>query len=107
MSLTSLDPGAWTTYSPQNESGFGLIMFSLSTVSRPGKSPDRGGRVLDNYEPISPPHTYPGLDKQDPGGPASQRREAESEIRYELHTVSRSKGHVIPSWISVQSKTDI
>lgn len=65
-------------------------MFSLSTVSRPGKSPDRGGRVLDNYEPISPPHSYQGLDKQDPGGPASQRREAESEIRYELHTMSRS-----------------
>lgn len=54
-------------------------------MSRPGKSPDRGGRAMDNYEPISPPHTYQGLDKQDPGGPSSQRREAESEIRYQVH----------------------
>lgn len=81
---------------------FGLIIISLSLLSRPGKSPDRGGRAMDNYEPISPPHNYQVMDKQDPGGPASQRREAEPEIRYEVLTVSRSKGHVTLIWISTQ-----
>lgn len=75
---------------------FGLIIIYLSVVPRPGKSPDRGGRATENYESISPPHTYQGMDKQDPGGPASQqRREAESEIRYVVYKVSRSRGHVI------------
>lgn len=84
--LTSLEPGTWTSHSTQNELSviFGLIIIDVSLGSRPGKSPDRGGRGMENYEPISPPHTYQGLDKQDPGGPASQRREAESEIRYEV-----------------------
>lgn len=106
MPLTSLEPGTWATHSTQNELSiiFGLLIVSLSLVSRPGKSPERGGRAMDNYEPISPPHTYQGLDKQDPGGPASQRREAESEIRYKVHPVSRSKGRVVLIWISIQSK---
>lgn len=37
---------------------------------------------MDNYEPISPPQSYQGMDKQEAGGPLSQRREADtSEIR--------------------------
>lgn len=107
MPLTSPEPGTWTTHSTPNESSLIFGLISLSLVSRLGKSPDRGGRAMDNYEPISPPHTYQGLDKQDPGGPASQRRDAESEIRYKVHTVSRSKGRAILIWISIQSKTDI
>ncbi|XP_051903662.1 nuclear receptor corepressor 1 isoform X1 [Hippocampus zosterae] len=59
--------------------------------SRPGKSPERGGRQMENYEPISPPQSYQGLEKQETGGPAPQRREAEnSEIRSDL----RSPGSV-------------
>uniref|UniRef100_A0AAQ5ZGZ4 N-CoR GPS2-interacting domain-containing protein n=1 Tax=Amphiprion ocellaris TaxID=80972 RepID=A0AAQ5ZGZ4_AMPOC len=33
--------------------------------SRPGKSPERGGRPLETYEPISPPQSYQGMDKQE------------------------------------------
>uniref|UniRef100_A0A3P9NJB4 Nuclear receptor corepressor 1 n=1 Tax=Poecilia reticulata TaxID=8081 RepID=A0A3P9NJB4_POERE len=36
--------------------------------ARPGKSPDRGGRQMENYEPISPPQGYQGMDKQEAGG---------------------------------------
>lgn len=36
---------------------------------------------MENYEPISPPQSYQGMDKQEAGGPPPQRREAESEIR--------------------------
>lgn len=36
---------------------------------------------MESYEPISPPQSYQGIDKQETGGPPSQRREAESEIR--------------------------
>lgn len=98
MPLRSLEPGTWTSHSNQNELSviFGLIIISLSLLSRPGKSPDRGGRAMENYEPISPPHNYQVMDKQDPGGPASQRREAEPEIRYEVHTVSQVKGACNP-----------
>lgn len=76
----------YVDHSTQNEVRviFDLIIIDVSLLSRPGKSPDRGGRAMENYEPISPPHTYQGMDKQDPGGPPSQRREAESEIRYEV-----------------------
>uniref|UniRef100_A0A4W6ETM5 Nuclear receptor corepressor 1 n=1 Tax=Lates calcarifer TaxID=8187 RepID=A0A4W6ETM5_LATCA len=35
--------------------------------ARPGKSPDRGGRQMENYEPISPPQSYQGMDKQEAG----------------------------------------
>lgn len=43
---------------------------------------------MENYEPISPPQSYQGMDKQDTGGPPPQRREAEnSEIRFEIYTV--------------------
>lgn len=48
---------------------------------RPGKSPERGSRQMESYEPISPPQSYQCIDKQEAGGPPSQRREAESEIR--------------------------
>lgn len=44
---------------------------------------------MENYEPISPPQSYQSMDKQETGGPPSQRREADnSEIRYRLCTVS-------------------
>ncbi|XP_061608509.1 nuclear receptor corepressor 1 isoform X4 [Phyllopteryx taeniolatus] len=50
--------------------------------SRPGKSPERGGRQMESYEPISPPQSCQGMEKQETGGPAPQRREADnSEIR--------------------------
>lgn len=43
---------------------------------------------MENYEPISPPQSYQGMDKQESGGPPSQRREADnSEIRYRFCTV--------------------
>ena len=43
---------------------------------------------MENYEPISPPQSYQGMDKQNAGGPPPQRREAEnSEIRFEICTV--------------------
>uniref|UniRef100_A0A8C2X2R1 Nuclear receptor corepressor 1 n=1 Tax=Cyclopterus lumpus TaxID=8103 RepID=A0A8C2X2R1_CYCLU len=59
--------------------------------SRPGKSPERGGRQMENYEPISPPQSYQGMDKQEAIGPPPQRREADnSEIRND----SRSPGSV-------------
>lgn len=38
---------------------------------------------MENYEPISPPQSYQGMDKQEASGPPPQRREAENtEIRY-------------------------
>uniref|UniRef100_A0AAX7V0T3 Nuclear receptor corepressor 1 n=1 Tax=Astatotilapia calliptera TaxID=8154 RepID=A0AAX7V0T3_ASTCA len=40
--------------------------------ARPGKSPERGGRPMENYEPISPPQSYQGMDKQESGGPPPQ-----------------------------------
>uniref|UniRef100_A0A3P9NJH2 Nuclear receptor corepressor 1 n=1 Tax=Poecilia reticulata TaxID=8081 RepID=A0A3P9NJH2_POERE len=46
--------------------------------ARPGKSPDRGGRQMENYEPISPPQGYQGMDKQEAGGPPSQRSDSRS-----------------------------
>uniref|UniRef100_H3C237 Nuclear receptor corepressor 1 n=1 Tax=Tetraodon nigroviridis TaxID=99883 RepID=H3C237_TETNG len=100
-------------YSPENQGQGPHHQRPSSRVSpenapdkpraRPGRSPDRGGRVMDNYEPISPPHTYQGMDKQDPGGPASQRREAESDIR----TDSRSPGSVsyLPSFFTKLENT--
>lgn len=102
--MRSLDPGTRTIHSTQNELNvsFGLIIVFLFLLSRPGKSPDRGGRAMENYEPISPPHNYQVMDKQDPGRPASQRREAESEMRYEVLTVSRSKGHATLFWIRIR-----
>lgn len=42
---------------------------------------------MENYEPISPPQSYQGMDKQEASGPPPQRREAESEIRYGTSTV--------------------
>lgn len=55
---------------------------------RPGKSPERGGRQMENYEPISPPQGYQGMDKQEAGGPSSQRRDTDnSEIRYAVWSV--------------------
>ncbi|XP_072230682.1 nuclear receptor corepressor 1 isoform X4 [Leuresthes tenuis] len=72
--------------------------------ARPGKSPERGGRPMENYEPISPPQGYHGMDKQDVGGPSSQRRESDnSEIRND----SRSPGSVsyLPSFFTKLEST--
>lgn len=48
---------------------------------------------MENYEPISPPQSYQGMDKQEAGMPPSQRREAESEIRYGILTVYLHDGY--------------
>ncbi|KAM3601292.1 uncharacterized protein V6R79_010235 [Siganus canaliculatus] len=69
--------------------------------SRPGKSPERGGRQMENYEPISPPQSYQGMDKQEAGGPPPQRRETESEIRSD----SRSPGSYLPSFFTKLENT--
>uniref|UniRef100_A0A3P8WJT5 Nuclear receptor corepressor 1 n=1 Tax=Cynoglossus semilaevis TaxID=244447 RepID=A0A3P8WJT5_CYNSE len=71
---------------------------------RPGKSPERGGKSMENYEPISPPLSYQGIDKQEAAGPPPQRREAEnSEIRGD----SRSPGSVsyLPSFFTKLENT--
>ncbi|XP_007545877.1 nuclear receptor corepressor 1 isoform X5 [Poecilia formosa] len=59
--------------------------------ARPGKSPDRGSRQMENYEPISPPQGYQGMDKQEAGGPPSQRRDTDNS---EIRSDSRSPGSV-------------
>ncbi|XP_035290949.1 nuclear receptor corepressor 1-like [Anguilla anguilla] len=58
--------------------------------ARPGKSPERGG-ALESYEPISPPQSYPGFDKQEAMLQQAQRREAEHA---EQRNDSRSPGSV-------------
>lgn len=63
-----------------------LESVSLCSLSRLGKSPERGGRQMESYEPISPPQSYQGMDKQDASGAPPQRREAESEIRFDIST---------------------
>ncbi|XP_041864022.1 nuclear receptor corepressor 1 isoform X2 [Melanotaenia boesemani] len=72
--------------------------------ARPGKSPDRGGRPMENYEPISPPQGYQGMDKQEAGGPPSQRREADNS---EIRSDSRSPGSVgyLPSFFTKLEST--
>ncbi|XP_057676397.1 nuclear receptor corepressor 1 isoform X4 [Corythoichthys intestinalis] len=72
--------------------------------SRPAKSPERGGRQMENYEPISPPQSYQGMEKQETGGAVTQRREVDnSEIRSE----SRSPGSVsyLPSFFTKLENT--
>lgn len=64
-----------------------LLFIFLCSLFRPGKSPDRSSRQIENYEPISPPQSYQGMDKQESGVPPTQRREAESEIRYERGSI--------------------
>lgn len=60
-----------------------LTFVPLCSLSRPGKSPERSGRQMENYEPISPPQSYQGMEKPEAAGHPPQRREAEnSEIRY-------------------------
>ncbi|KAJ8275795.1 hypothetical protein COCON_G00075470 [Conger conger] len=61
-------PRASSRVSPENASD--------KPRARPGKSPDRGG-PMESYEPISPPQSYPGLDKQEAMLQQAQRREAE------------------------------
>ncbi|XP_077597171.1 nuclear receptor corepressor 1 isoform X1 [Stigmatopora nigra] len=72
--------------------------------SRPGKSPERGGRQMENYEPISPPQSYQGLEKQESGGAGTQRREVDSS---EIRNDSRSPGSVsyLPSFFTKLENT--
>lgn len=43
---------------------------------------------MENYEPISPPQCYQGMDKQEAGVPPPQRRETDnSDIRYSKYVV--------------------
>uniref|UniRef100_A0AAQ4RP68 Nuclear receptor corepressor 1 n=1 Tax=Gasterosteus aculeatus aculeatus TaxID=481459 RepID=A0AAQ4RP68_GASAC len=46
--------------------------------SRPGKSPERGVRQMEHYEPISPPQSYQGMDKPETSGPPPQRNDSRS-----------------------------
>uniref|UniRef100_A0A669F1J0 Nuclear receptor corepressor 1 n=1 Tax=Oreochromis niloticus TaxID=8128 RepID=A0A669F1J0_ORENI len=72
--------------------------------ARLGKSPERGGRPMENYEPISPPQSYQGMDKQESGGPPPQRREGDSS---EIRSDSRSPGNVsyLPSFFTKLENT--
>ncbi|XP_029030546.1 nuclear receptor corepressor 1 isoform X10 [Betta splendens] len=72
--------------------------------SRPGKSPEQGGRQMENYEPISPPQSYQSMDKHEAGGPTSQRRETDSS---ELRSDSRSPGSIsyLPSFFTKLENT--
>lgn len=71
--------------------------------SRPGKSPERSGRSMENYEPISPPQSYQSMDK-DASGPQAQRREADNS---EIRSDSRSPGSVsyLPSFFTKLENT--
>uniref|UniRef100_A0A3Q3MLD8 Nuclear receptor corepressor 1 n=1 Tax=Labrus bergylta TaxID=56723 RepID=A0A3Q3MLD8_9LABR len=99
-------------YSPENQVQASHHQRPSSRVSpesasekpraRPGKSPERGSRQMENYEPISPPQNYQGMDK--PEAPQPQRREADnSEIRND----SRSPGSVsyLPSFFTKLENT--
>ncbi|XP_042355449.1 nuclear receptor corepressor 1-like [Plectropomus leopardus] len=101
-------------YSPENQVQASHHQRPSSRVSpesgpdkpraRPGKSPDRGGRQMENYEPISPPQSYQGMDKQETGGPPPQRREADNS---EIRSDSRSPGSVsyLPSFFTKLENT--
>ncbi|XP_023688841.2 nuclear receptor corepressor 1 isoform X1 [Paramormyrops kingsleyae] len=71
---------------------------------RPGKSPERGGAPLDSYEPISPPQSYPGMEKQEAVMQPAQRREVES---MEQRMDSRSPGNAgyLPSFFTKLEST--
>uniref|UniRef100_A0A673LPP8 Nuclear receptor corepressor 1-like n=1 Tax=Sinocyclocheilus rhinocerous TaxID=307959 RepID=A0A673LPP8_9TELE len=71
--------------------------------ARPGRSPDRG-RGPENYEPISPPQGYSGLDKQEASVLQGQRREQDLP---EQRTDSRSPGSssYLPSFFTKLEST--
>lgn len=110
--MSSGRPKAPSRYSPENQPPFHQRpsnRVSPENVpekprSRPGKSPDRGGRQMENYEPISPPQSYQGLDKQEGGVPPSQRREADNA---DIRSDSRSPGSVsyLPSFFTKLENT--
>ncbi|XP_024120705.1 nuclear receptor corepressor 1 isoform X1 [Oryzias melastigma] len=101
-------------YSPENQVPASLHQRPSSRISpenppdkprvRPGKSPERGGRQMESYEPISPPQGYQAMDKLEGGGPPSQRREADNS---ELRSDSRSPGSVsyLPSFFTKLENT--
>ncbi|XP_071382038.1 nuclear receptor corepressor 1 isoform X1 [Centroberyx affinis] len=98
-------------YSPENQAQAQHHQRPSSRVSpenapdkprtRPGKSPERGGRPMENYEPISPPQSYQGMDKQEA---PPQRRETENP---ETRSDSRSPGSVsyLPSFFTKLENT--
>ncbi|KAI5615606.1 nuclear receptor corepressor 1 isoform X2 [Silurus asotus] len=78
---------------------------SEKSRSRPGKSPERaGGRAVENYEPISPPQNYSGLEKQDSSLLQNQRREQDLA---EQRTDSRSpsSGNYLPAFFTKLEST--
>ncbi|XP_076851752.1 nuclear receptor corepressor 1-like isoform X5 [Brachyhypopomus gauderio] len=106
-------------YSPENQVPHGHHTKATSRVSpentadkprasRPGKSPDRtgvvGGRGMESYEPISPPQSYPGLDKQEGGVLQGQRRDQDlSDQRMDSHSPGSSSYQ--PSFFSKMENT--
>uniref|UniRef100_A0A671RQ36 Nuclear receptor corepressor 1-like n=1 Tax=Sinocyclocheilus anshuiensis TaxID=1608454 RepID=A0A671RQ36_9TELE len=99
-------------YSPENPAPTAHHQRPPSRVSpensdkpraRPGRSPDRG-RGPENYEPISPPQGYSGLDKQEATVMQSQRREQDLP---EQRTDSRSPGSssYLPSFFTKLEST--
>ncbi|KAM4620805.1 LOW QUALITY PROTEIN: nuclear receptor corepressor 1 [Polymixia lowei] len=101
-------------YSPENQAQAPHHQRPSSRVSpenapdksraRPGKSPERGGRPMENYEPISPPQSYQSMDKQEASGPVPQRRETDNP---EIRSDSRSPGSVsyLPSFFTKLENT--
>uniref|UniRef100_A0A8C1JQ24 Nuclear receptor corepressor 1 n=1 Tax=Cyprinus carpio TaxID=7962 RepID=A0A8C1JQ24_CYPCA len=100
-------------YSPENPAPTAHHQRPPSRVSpenssdkpraRPGRSPDRG-RGPENYEPISPPQGYSGLDKQEASVLQGQRREQDLP---EQRTDSRSPGSssYLPSFFTKLEST--
>lgn len=100
-------------YSPENPAPTAHHQRPPSRVSpenssdkpraRPGRSPDRG-RGPENYEPISPPQGYSGLDKQEATVVQSQRREQDLP---EQRIDSRSPGSssYLPSFFTKLEST--
>ncbi|XP_046876912.1 LOW QUALITY PROTEIN: nuclear receptor corepressor 1 [Hypomesus transpacificus] len=71
--------------------------------ARPGKSPDRGGRQMDGYEPISPPQSYPSMDKPEASAPQPQRRENDNpEMRGDR---GEGSGSYLPSFFTKLEST--
>uniref|UniRef100_A0A8C9T7R4 Nuclear receptor corepressor 1 n=1 Tax=Scleropages formosus TaxID=113540 RepID=A0A8C9T7R4_SCLFO len=75
---------------------------SDKTRNRPGKSPERGSGAIEGYEPISPPQSYPNMEKQETVMQQAQRRDVES-----TENDSRSPGSMsyLPSFFTKLEST--
>ncbi|XP_069040617.1 nuclear receptor corepressor 1 isoform X9 [Lepisosteus oculatus] len=101
-------------YSPEGQGQPGHHQRAASRVSpesaadkpraRSGKSPELGSVAMDTYEPISPPQSYPSMDKQEAMLQQAQRREADNP---EQRSDSRSPGSVsyLPSFFTKLENT--